>query len=493
MSEESAGRDGGSQSSVTVAAASALLQFTALGVFAVLSHALPREELAAFRQVLLIQGAVSILCALGTPTALLYSVGRSNSGQDRHTAYVTTLLWMLIATLLCGALTGITVVAASGALHSAALRDSSLLAGVGAALGIHSLFIGPVLISARAVRRYLAYSVAYVCLLSFLTWLFVNRSPNLNSALTAAAIAAAGGWVATAVILFVNGSNASAREAARSLPGAIRYGGPIAASSALYSVAYQADHLVATSLLGQASYALYAAGAWQLPVGPLVQRAQADILLPILSEHHANERTEEFWLEWRRLVVPWTAMGAVLFWGLFPVSTDVTRVLLGPAFDASAVVLQVYALLLPLRMTAIAVPLRAAGVTWLDMVASIGFAVVSLGVGALVTPTLGLAGPAVGMTAGYVAWLGVNVEATRRMLDARLSDIIPIRAILSGFIVVGLAALPARLVSHSLFGPGAKRLACYVVLYGAVVFMMYAGWRRGRGRPLQRSPDWLRN
>src|ERR1043166_6230680 len=112
------------ESSLIAAVASALLQGAALIVFAVLSHLLPPAELGAYRQVLVIQSIVTIVAAMGIPTAMLYLVGRTSSREEGASAYGASLLWLFVSTLLCGALAGVSILAAAAYFqHDILVRD----------------------------------------------------------------------------------------------------------------------------------------------------------------------------------------------------------------------------------------------------------------------------------------------------------------------------------------------------------------------------------
>jgi O-antigen/teichoic acid export membrane protein len=210
----------------------------------------------------------------------------------------------------------------------------------------------------------------------------------------------------------------------------------------------------------------------------------------VLRQHHASGRKGEFWRTWNDLVAPWSLLGALLFWAVFLSADDIVHVALGARFAAAAAVLRIYTLILPLRMAAFTAPLRAAGFTWLDVVASVTFGIVSLVVGSIGARTAGPIGPAAGLVAGYVAWVGVNIAGTARILDARVSEMLPIRGMTITLAVGGAGALLPWAVSRALAPtPGAPRLATFLAGYGAItavaLFTSAQRRRRTAGRTIQ--------
>lgn len=480
MAEAPAGSRPGRRASLTAAAAGGSLQVAGLLVFVMLSGRLPAEELGAYRQALILQSVPSMLLSMGAPAALLYFLGRAESREERSAAYRAALAWMVLTTPLLGFAAWALALLGSSLLGNPALGRAAIFAGVAGAFTGHALYTGPVLLSGGRPRLYLLFAMLQTALLVGLTAALVRQSPRVEAALAAAAVAGVSGWLLTALVF------------ARELRGgggtmpihrALRYGAPISAGSCLYLVGYQMDHFVAARHFSAEQYALYAAGAWQLPIGPVVQQAQADVLLPTLSAHHAAARREEFWREWRRLVGPWGVLGAALFWLIFPMAGTIVHLALGPHFEASAEIFRIYALMLPLRMIAYSLPLRAAGATRWDLGASLAFGVVNLAVGAALAPALGLMGPAVGVVCGYAAWIAINLAGTARMLSAPPAVVLPVRMVAASLVLGAAAALPAWVLAEGWVPDGWARLAAYAGLYGALLGGAFRRLRTGGKLP----------
>lgn len=467
VTDRVAGRPASPRHSVLlISGASICTQGSTLLLFVALSHRLSADHLGAYRLVLIAQALAAVLAACGMETAMLYRIGRATGEAERRATYRSTLAWLIGATLVCAAGSGALVAAAGHLFSRPTLTSAVPFAALAGGFGIQGIFAGPFFIARGMLRTYLAFAVVQTLALVTVVLCSTRRDPGLETVLLATASVACAAWTALVFLVF-RASRRAEKGWQAGIPGSIRYGAPIALSSTLYALSYQMDHFIASRLLSVSTYALYAAGAWQIPVGPLVQRAQADAMIPRLSAHHASGRQDAFWADWRAMLSPWTVAGVLLFWAVFPVANDLVTLALGVRFSGSAAVLQVYSLMLPLRMTAFATPLRAAGITHVDLLASVVFGVVNLVVGAALTPRVGLVGPAVGVTVGYAAWVGVNLVSTRYIMKTPMGAIFSLRRLGVMLALGGAAAGGSWIATRALPSP-LSRLAGYYALYGLI-------------------------
>jgi len=394
---------------------------------------------------------------------------------------------MLLAAPLVGALTAAVAALAGRCLGGTALIDTAGLTGALGFFSVGALYVPALLAGFGRPRAYLFFSAAQLVAALAFTWLLTARSATLAAALAAALLAGVQGF-GLALVLFL--------RAARPLPAwrggrqqvreAVRYGWPVGMGSALYTLGYQADHLVAGFLFGSARYSLYAGGAWTLPVGALMQQGQGQALLPALAGRHLAGEREAFWQAWREHARPALAAAAFLFWGLFASAPDLLRVALGPGFTASVPVFRLYALTVPLRMVLAGLPLRAAGKTRWEIPASLLLLAVNLGAGLLLGPRLGLAGPALGVLIALAAWAVYALALTVRELKAPVGSLVPFTTAALWLVAAGLAAGLAFLLAGTLAtGPSAPRLLAFWALYGGLCAL---AWRTMRGGLVRGGP-----
>jgi O-antigen/teichoic acid export membrane protein len=475
------------RASLLATGASALLQVAGFLVFALLARRLTPADLGAYRLLAVLQSLTALLGALGTPAALLYALGKARTGEERARAAAAGLACMLAAALLVGALTAGAAALAGLLLRSAPLSHSVGLAGALGFFSAGALYAPPLLVGLGRARGYLLFSAVQLLGALVFTGLLIQTSRTLAAALTAALLAAGQGF-GIALSLFVRAARPWPAGASwrASVAEALRYGWPLGAGSTLYTLGYQADHLVANLLFGPARYSLYAGGAWALPAGALMQQGQGQALLPAMAGRHQAGEPDAFWEAWREHARPALAAAAFLFWGLFASAADLLHVALGAGFAASVPVFRIYALTLPLRMLLVGLPLRAAGQTRWEIRASLLLLAVNLLAGTLLGPRLGLPGPALGVLIALAAWALYALRVTSRQLQLSPGALIPFAGAARSLAATALAAGAASLLAGNFVpGPSAARLATFWALYGGVSTLAWRTWirlRRGGGK-----------
>lgn len=468
------------RSSIVAAAAAGLLQAGAFLTVVLLSRLLPPAELGAYRQVLIVQALPALLLALGVPEALLYALARATDDRQRGQVFAAGVAWMLLLLPVAGAATGGLVLVASRWLDSPALAGAFWHACWLGGLNVWILFAPALFLARRQPGRYLLLAGLQLGTGLALTAAFTVPSPSLSAALLASVLTAAQGALLTLLaFLPVCRPGTFAELGKDQLLPALRYGYPVALGGFLYTAGYQVDHLVASLMLPAADYGLYAGGAWQIPVARLAQHGQTVTLVPVLAAHHSALRHRAFWADWLRLARPAAIAGAVLFWGVFWSAPDILGLALGPGYTASAPVFRVYALLLPLRMMAVNLPLRAIGSPRAEIGAGLVLALTSLGVGLGLGNSLGLVGPALGMLAGMCAWVVYLLGATVWALKVSLSQLLPLRLLWATLAATGVTALGSALALAWLRSEGPLvRLGVFWGLYTALTYLLWSLGRR---------------
>ena len=463
------------RASLTAAAAAGLLRGASFLIVALLCHWLSPAELGVYRQVIIIQALPALLLSMGGPEGMLYALGQTRDAQVQGRIFAAGCLWMVLLMPALGLSSAGLVLLASRLLDRPQLADAAAAAAWLGAFNVYLLFAAPVFIGRRKPGHYLLFAGAQLATGTGLTALLTWQSPTLSAALLAAILTAAQGCCLTllAFVLVARPGPLAELWKQHVVPG-LRYGWPTALGGFLSLAGYQVDHLVASLLFSATDYGLYAGGAWQLPVGSLAHHGQATTLLPVMAGHYQANRRQAFWADWHRLVRPAGIAGAFLFWGVFWTAADIIRLVLGPAYDASVAVFRVYVWLLPLRVAAIYLPLRATGSTRAEIGAGLVLGVVSLVVGLALGPHLGLVGPALGVVAGMCAWATYLLLATIRTLKVSLVQLLPVSALATSLVIAGgIAALCFAVVGRALREPSGQRLAIFWGLYTAVALMVW--------------------
>ncbi len=498
---------------VLSAVGNGLLQMQSLLLFLLLSRRLFPDDLGAYRLISLLVLMGSLLAAAGSPEALLRALGLARRPEDRARAFAACLGWLLCSAPLLAGGAGALAWGAGHLLHRpvvcAAAGSIALLALCVAA----QPYASPVVQAGMGGYRLCLFAVfqsitglAWIVLLVhpvnaapsgtplsgspinhplFGAWIGTHGGAALPLVLAVAAAASAPSLVAAVAVCLREAWSARRcfltpivfwREAIRP---ALNYGGPIAAGAFLYLLAYQADHLVASGTLHPLQYGIYAAGAWQLPLGSLIQQTQRQTLLPRFTALLAHSDRTEFRRTWLGLVRPGAWLGAFLFWGVFAGAPDGLAFLLGPGYAGAVPVFRVYSLLLLTQMTAFCLPLWAAGQTRVDALAGMAFLVINLAVGSWLSDRFGLIGPALGVVGGLSAWTAIVVAGAARVLRLRIRDLVPIGPQGLGILGLGVTAAVSWSAASAIApaSPGG-RLVLFAGIYSVLSGTIWYGLRR---------------
>ena len=264
----------------------------------------------------------------------------------------------------------------------------------------------------------------------------------LAAGLSAAGAVTAGGTIAMIVWkLRIRPERPSPRTSWKPL---MRFGLPLAFGGVTARIGYQFDQVVVGANFPPAEFAVYALGAIELPLSLLMQQAVTNVLAPALTIRWTEGDVKGMITLWREAVRKMTLIVAPMFAFLLVESGDLIHILYGAQYSTSATIFRIYLLFLPLRIATWGLIPQATGRTRINLVA--GWIILPTNVIialALVGP-LGLKGPAFAAPGAALAATIFYLLSVRRILDAPIRALLPLRHGAACFAVA--AALAATIV-----------------------------------------------
>ncbi len=224
----------------------------------------------------------------------------------------------------------------------------------------------------------------------------------------------------------------------------MRFGLPLAFGGVTARIGYQFDQVVVGANFPPAEFAVYALGAIELPLSLLMQQAVTNVLAPALTIRWTEGDVKGMITLWREAVRKMTLIVAPMFAFLLVESGDLIHILYGAQYSTSATIFRIYLLFLPLRIATWGLIPQATGRTRINLVA--GWIILPTNVIialALVGP-LGLKGPAFAAPGAALAATIFYLLSVRRILDAPIRALLPLRHGAACFAVA--AALAAAIV-----------------------------------------------
>jgi O-antigen/teichoic acid export membrane protein len=391
----------------------------------VLVRLLTKDQYGTYLQVSLISQLAVTVLLFGLPPSLLYFVPRADPAHRRQV--IVRSAWLIAALSLVGSL----VVGAAGPLLGRHFNNQAI-GGLSLILGLYTFFyaldrsIDPVIIALGEARlaAILALGAAVLGLAGTIVpaWMGWGVGGIYAGLLVVACarIAYAGTHLAR-----LPGSGPGVRTDGFSIPILISFAIPMGLSAIATQYNRMLDGIVVSMMFPPADYAVYARGAFELPVVDLIPFTLANVILPRLVGLWKEGDRPSFLGLWRRslrvsalVIFPTFAYG-MLFAG------DLIVTLFTAGYAGSTPIFRVYLCGLPLRLTHYAILLQATGETR-PILRATGL---SLGVNLLMAPLLCRAVGPTGAAAGFVASQFVLalylLVATRKRTSFALTELIP--------------------------------------------------------------------
>ncbi len=270
---------------------------------------------------------------------------------------------------------------------------------------------------------------------------------------------------------------------ARSLRDQLRYALPITATTIVAFLATYLDkNVVAAWFEDGAVYAIYQAGAMEVPFVSVFVGSVSAVMLPHLSRLQHQGRREELC----RLLAAGVEKVA---WVVFPLCSLLMVVadplyvsLWGPEYRLSALPFRLYLLIFPLRLMFYGQVLNTLGKARWVLYTALGDLLLNAGLSLMLVRWLGMPGPAIATVVATVAELLVFMWLIGRTLEVRLGLIFAPRRLLRIGILsawAGLGAFAGRLLADG----SVTRLLGGAILHLAVfagLLWITGEWRRLR-------------
>lgn len=386
------------------------IQIANIAVFIALARWLPLHDFGIWRQLFLIHQVLVGLVFAAFPMSLLYFCGRADIEDKR-----IVIRRHLVAVMAIGASSTIVLIAAAKPLAwmlDAPTLESylRLFSVYPAAYMVYSL-VSPTLLTQGRTSESAAFSVLLALLgalpILLAAYLELPLAKIVQISVSSALVAAS---LATLVIIKSSTtqknkkggiSNPQMREI-------FTYLWPLLFASGVGLIGLRMDHFVVSHNFGQVMYAVYAVGAFEIPLFTMLQSSVSSVLLPKFSKLAANR-------DWETIAVLWRSaleQSAII---VFPVAATLIVlakpfiiVVFGEKFVDAAPVFQTFLLLAPIRIMTFGLVLRASGHTKQDLVGGIGYLVIVTilaAVGAKIMGPVGATLAVVFCTAGLAFWL----------------------------------------------------------------------------------------
>ncbi len=435
----------------------------------VLARIVPKTQIATYQQLTLLYSIVSPLFLGGIPAALLYFIPRARDAEERGR-------WIVRAYLILGAM-GVMAVVGALALRGV-LATAFTNPGLKGALTLYAPFlfcafvfaVGPPALVAGGRPRPAAILNATlgVCIFvaSVIAAVISPTGSSIALGLTIAGAVAAG--ASFAVVSRVMSLRLHDPVRFASMHALLGYGLPLALTGLAGTVGFQLDRVVVGSTFSPATFAIYALGAVEIPIGLLIGQAVTNVLIPPLTLRWRDGDRAGMVALWQSAMCKTSLVLFPLFTFFLAMSADVVRTLYGSGYSASLPVFRIYLFLVPMRIATWGLIPQAIGRTRINLAASVvilvGNAVVAI---SLVHP-LGIEGAALAAPISVVIAAVYYLVRLRSVMGFDLRQFVPVVALAKTMLVALICAIPLVLLER-VGSPSAARLVVGAAVFGILV------------------------
>lgn len=382
---------------------------------ALIARHLSVESYGTVRQTLFVYSLLIPIITGSIPVTLLYYIPRASDEQARRRLAHQTLAILAVAGIVIGAgvLGSADLIAAR--FHNPDLAQALRVSSCYPLLSLAGAWYSPYCIATGKAAFSTRYSVLSSGLLLLAAVVARGLPPDPTNYLIIFALATA---VASAVAVGTLGRLQSTAGTTQtvSIKSQIGYALPLGLGSIVSVWGLRIDQAIIASKFSVSDYAIYSAGALELPIVSLVSSSIFAVLLPEISRLFAAGEREEALRLWKSAVEKSMAILFPVFGAAFILAVPLSIGLYGMRYVASAAVFSIYLLYVPVRTISFGLLLRAAGRTRYDLTGSIAFLLMNAGTSILLARLLGLYGPAVAAVLSTYALAAYFVLATKKEL-----------------------------------------------------------------------------
>jgi len=462
---------------LALSAGQTLTQLVTLLSLVVLARFLTQEDLATYRQTLLVYQFLAPVLTLGLPTALYYFLPRE---QGRERSLVLTAVLALAG---LGVLFSLFVLAGGATLLAKHFNNPGL-AHTLRWFALYPVFALPLLaldaclVSRERVLWLTVFNVASRVLMMgalVAVCLWTRRPEALVLTHTVAMACILGPALA---LMWRACPPASGTFQPNLLRAMMRYGLPLGAAGILGAMTLQLPGVVVSTMCTPREFAVYSVGAFELPLIGIVTGSIATVLLADMSRLCSEGRKEEA----LRLFQTGALRSAVL---LFPAMIFLMAAaeplmvgLFSETYRDSAIPFRLYLLTLPVRIVFWGSILAAAGLNNAILLRSIGDLACTAAFAVLCVHWLGYYGAVVGLLCALYIW-STPFALFRVAKEFRCPPIrvLPLRQLSSILLCALLGALPVYPLLHFPWAAPLLQVTAAFMLFAPLTFLLlrYAG------------------
>ena len=439
--------------------------FLLIGV--VLARTLTQAEFGTFSQVWLVNKSLLFLFELGLPISVYYFLPRMREDQKKGFILQTIITLVLFSLPFSAALYLLAEPLAAN-FNNPALADHMRLFAFYPLVILPSVSTEEILLSMGQVRSAALFeSLSKIAMISAVAAaaIFGQRLDLVFKSLIVY------GLVQTLLGLWLVWQPVKRLKLTFSLSewrSQLAYAAPYGLSTLSGALNYQIDKVLVSLFNPPAAFAVYAAGAFEIPLGGVTSLPVVSVMMSDLTQMYANRDIKGFLAMWhesmRKLALPVLAVMTFLMVFAEPVVTG----LFSAKYVDSVWPFRIYLLFCPIRITVFDYILASLGKTQMVLKAQVVAMIANIAVGFLMLKAVGWLGAAISAVLASYLFVGLLLNKIRARLGVSWAQVMPWRDLaLVGVVAIATstACLPILWLPIAGWWQIALGIAIYTALY----------------------------
>ncbi|MDR7073319.1 polysaccharide biosynthesis C-terminal domain-containing protein [Fictibacillus barbaricus] len=233
----------------------------------------------------------------------------------------------------------------------------------------------------------------------------------------------------------------------------IKYAGTLAITSSIGYWGWEIDKLFVSKLYSPTDYAIYIAGATEIPFVNTLITSTSTILIPIISVLYREGKFKEISIEWTEAIKNNAIFILPIFLFSFFYAEFIILFLYGKKFLGSILFFRIYMIVTPLRIMTYGTITQAIGRTKINFYVALAFLIINTILNFLLIDSLGPIGCSIATVISTIIMAILYLKFIKKELKIKIVQLIPFKFLLQILLISFVAILPTLAFYHLDFPP----------------------------------------
>lgn len=450
-------------------------------VAAVLARRFAKAEYATYRQVILICQMFIPIFSSALPNSLLFFLPRMNNEEDRRSLVIRTAALLFVLGLMTSLSLNLLSHVISRQFGNPSIIKGLLLGSLYPACFLASSFFVPLMIANGKAKKSAVYSSLASLIYLGTTLVSVLAFRTIEAQIAALSLSHAGFlfiaiWMAREYFRFP----LRLRATSISLKKQLQYSLPLALGMIVSTWGLKIDKAFVSSFFDPVKFAVYANGAFDIPIVGLISTSIFSVIFPEASRLMGEGHKQRVLDLWKRtiektmlIIIPIVGIGTII-------SYSIIVGIFSQKYLESISIFQIFLVLIPLQAINWSFLLKTAGLTKYDFFGSVLFFMSEIALSLVLLKIWGIKGIAAGTVLANVLLALFYLEATVKEFGIKRREFIHFKELAPIILICTIPLLGIYLIRASLiiapFWEQLVYLTAYILIY--VSFLII--FRKGR-------------